>query len=244
MRIWGITDAGMARTQNQDCFLFGGDEAAQKAYCIVCDGMGGAAAGDIASKTALEVFASNILKDGQPDFTARDMERRVKQAAEEANAQVHALAESNSDYEGMGTTLVSMLVVGNQVVVGNVGDSRAYLIDDSGIRQITRDHSLVHEMVARGELSPYQAQRHPSRNVVTRVLGGGRTVECDTFSLTVKPGQYILLCSDGLTGEVSEPEVYYEVFFSEKPENACKTLVDIANLRGGHDNITIVLASF
>jgi protein phosphatase len=144
----------------------------------------------------------------------------------------------------MGTTLVCLLIDGDSACVGNVGDSRAYLIDESGIRQITADHSLVSEMVARGELSAVEAQRHPSRNVITRALGVDSSVVCDIFPLSPQPGQFVLLCSDGLTGEVSEPEIYYEVFGTQRPEFACQSLVDIANARGGRDNITVVLVQF
>ena len=244
MKIWGMTDTGLARSQNQDCYTFGEDEAGGKLYGVICDGMGGAAAGDVASKTALDAFASNISKDGPLGFTAKTAEKCIVAASRAANQAVFKTAIENPDYEGMGTTLVCALCVGNLAVVGNVGDSRAYLIDDKGIRQVTRDHSLVSEMMERGELSAYQAQRHPSRNVVTRVLGVEPEVCCDTFKLDAKPGQFLLLCSDGLSNEVSEPEIYYEVYFSEKPENACKSLVDIANIRGGHDNITVILIAF
>jgi len=244
VKIWGITNTGLARSQNQDCYTFGSDAAGDKLFALICDGMGGAAAGDVASKTALAAFASNMTKDEKLDFTARTMESRMVAASGLANRAVFDAAIGNPDYEGMGTTLVCALCAGNQAVVGNVGDSRAYLIDDKGIRQITRDHSLVGEMMERGELSAYQAQRHPSRNVVTRVLGVEPEVCCDTFKLQLKPGQFLLLCSDGLSNEVSEPEINYEVYSSGKPENACKSLVDIANNRGGHDNITVILIQF
>lgn len=244
MKLWGITDSGLARQQNQDCYMLSGDGEGNYAVCVVCDGMGGAAAGDIASKTALDVFASNIKDAVKPSFAGKTMEKKVQDAVEKANKAVLEMACSRPEYEGMGTTLVCLLVRDSQAVVGNVGDSRAYLLDETGIRQITHDHSLVSEMIQRGEITAVQAQRHPSRNVITRALGVESAVQVDTFKITVRPGQYILLCSDGLSNEVSEPEIYYEVFCTENPENACQTLVDIANSRGGHDNITIVLAAF
>ncbi len=242
MRVWAITDAGKVRQINEDSYMFSSDS--QKLYCAVCDGMGGVNGGEVASRTAIDAFAAAIDSGSRPVFTQRTMEDVMRKAVEQANRQVYERGSGDPELNGMGTTIVCMLCCGNQAVIGNVGDSRAYIIDENGIRQITLDHSLVSEMIRRGELSHSEALSHPNRNVITRVLGVEPDVECDTFRLTLKEGQYVLLCSDGLTNEVSEPEIYYEIFFSHKPENACQSLLDIASQRGGRDNITMILASF
>ncbi len=240
MKAWGMSHVGMARKLNEDSFLICMSADRQGGYFIVCDGMGGAKAGDVASRLATDTFASHF----DPAVPCPRLEECVKSAMQNANARVWEMSHSDPMLDGMGTTMVCMVMQDGEAVIGNVGDSRAYLIDDEGIRQITRDHSLVGEMLTRGELTPYEAQHHPSRNVITRAIGVDREIRCDTFALRPKAGQYVLLCSDGLTGEVSEPEMYYEVYQSDVPEKACQTLVDIANARGGHDNITVVLVSF
>ncbi len=240
MKAWGMSHVGMARKLNEDSFLTCMSQDQQSGYFVVCDGMGGAKAGDVASRLATDTFAAHF----DPRLPCSRLEEDVRAAMQSANTRVWEMSRSDAALEGMGTTMVCAVVQKDCTVIGNVGDSRAYLIDDEGIRQITRDHSLVGEMLARGELTPLEAQRHPSRNVITRAIGADKTIQCDTFALQPRPGQYVLLCSDGLTGEVSEPEMYYEVYQSDTPEKACQMLVDIANSRGGHDNITVVLVSF
>lgn len=244
MKAWGISHVGMQRKLNEDAYairIFG--EHGQ-AFFVVCDGMGGAKAGDVASRIAVESFSERIEAQLKPKATNDEMVELVSKATAAANSRVWNMANGDANMEGMGTTMVSMLLCEDRAVVCNVGDSRAYLLDEQGIRQITHDHSLVGEMIARGELSVEEGYRHPSRNVITRAIGADAEVRCDVFSLRPQPGQFVLLCSDGLTGEVSEPEIYYEIVQSGTPETACKTLVDIANGRGGRDNITIVLVSF
>ncbi len=240
MKAWGVSHVGMARKVNEDAFLISMSSDAQSGYFIVCDGMGGAKAGDVASRLATDTFAAQL----HPSIACAKPEECVQNAMQAANTRVWEMSRSDPALEGMGTTMVCLLVQDGDAVIGNVGDSRAYLIDEEGISQITKDHSLVGEMIVRGELTPFEAQRHPSRNVITRAIGADKSIRCDTFPIRPRPGQYILLCSDGLTGEVSEPEIYYEVYQSEAPEKACQTLVEIANDRGGRDNITVVLVAF
>ena len=241
IKAWGITDKGVVRTQNQDGYYL--DVPSEHlAVGVVCDGMGGAKAGNIASLIAVETFVDTLQHaQGEPDTPPPAV---LARAAEEANDAVYRRASSDPDCFGMGTTMVAVMVVENTAYLLNIGDSRAYLIDEEGMRQVTHDHSLVAEMVRRGELSSREASRHPNKNVITRALGVESNVSCDVFPLSLKKGQYVLLCPDGLTNEVSEPEIYYEVFQSQAPERACDTLIEIARSRGGHDNITVVLASF
>ena len=243
MRYWGSTDIGAVRKENQDAFLTKRlDE--NRALLLVCDGMGGANGGRTASNIAIEVFAQAVEAHHKKGMKQSQMADVVAAAATEANQAVYDAAQRDASLSGMGTTMVCLLADGAEAVVGNIGDSRAYLIDEDGMQQVTHDHSLVAEMVRRGELSSREANHHPSKNVITRALGVDQNVSCDVFPLSLKEGQYVLLCSDGLTNEVSEPEIYYEVYQSQQPEQACDTLIEIAKARGGHDNITVVLASF
>ena len=208
------------------------------------DKRGGANGGRTASNKAIEVFAQAVEAHHKKGMKQSQMADVVAAAATEANQAVYDAAQRDASLSGMGTTMVCLLADGAEAVVGNIGDSRAYLIDEDGMQQVTHDHSLVAEMVRRGELSSREANHHPSKNVITRALGVDQNVSCDVFPLSLKEGQYVLLCSDGLTNEVSEPEIYYEVYQSQQPEQACDTLIEIAKARGGHDNITVVLASF
>lgn len=244
IKLWGRTDVGAIRKQNEDHYLFRALPDGSKGFAVVCDGMGGANAGEIASEMAATLFSASAENVLQRELSSEEMRALILDAVKHANDQIHDRSCADEALSGMGTTFVCMLYNGTEVVIGNIGDSRAYLLNSEQMSQITKDHSLVQEMVERGELSPVQAQRHPSRNVITRALGVDADVSCDLFHVTPKSGQFILLCSDGLTGEISEPEIYYEVFQSEEASTSCDRLVDMAKQRGGHDNITLVVAAF
>lgn len=244
IKMWGRTDVGTVRKENEDEFFFRVHSDGSRGYAVVCDGMGGANAGEVASAMAVKAFSqcADALLEREMDVAS--MRTLIIDTAKLANTQVYAHAASNVALSGMGTTLVCMLYNGTDVVIGNIGDSRAYLLNAAEMSQITVDHSLVQEMVDRGELSPIQAQRHPSRNVITRALGVDEEVCCDLFEVKPAAGEFIMLCSDGLTGEISTPEIYYEIFQSEQSDTACDRLIEMANQRGGHDNITLVVAAF
>ena len=244
MKAWGLTDVGVVREINQDTFRMEYDNQTGRGLFLVCDGMGGAAAGEVASGLAADAFLQNMDNCWKERFDGVDFKARLLEAYTQANEVVYDASRANPDYAGMGTTMVAAICGDGQVLVGNVGDSRAYFLDENGMRQITEDHSLVTELMKRGDLTPYQASRHPSRNVITRAIGADATVQCDTFAEQIKPGNFLLLCSDGLIREVTEPEIYYEVFQAEHPETACARLLDMAKSRGGRDNITIVLIAF
>lgn len=244
MKAWGLTDVGVVREINQDTFRMEYDNQTGRGLFLVCDGMGGAAAGEVASGLAADAFLQNMDNCWKARFDGFDFKTRLLEAYTQANEVVYDASRANPDYAGMGTTMVAAICGDGQALVGNVGDSRAYFLDENGMRQITEDHSLVTELMKRGDLTPYQASRHPSRNVITRAIGADATVQCDTFSEQIKPGSFLLLCSDGLIREVTEPEIYYEVFQAEHPETACARLLDMAKSRGGRDNITVVLIAF
>lgn len=243
MKCWGNSDTGVVRSENQDSYILRRFEE-DWALLLVCDGMGGAQGGKTASETASRVFVQQVEQKLAQHLEPDQMADLIVSAAQQANRAVYQAAQLDGSLEGMGTTLVCLLTDGKNAVVGNIGDSRAYLATEEGLRQVTHDHSLVAEMARRGEISWREASFHPNKNVITRALGVEDAVACDVFPLKLEPGQFVLLCSDGLTNEVSEPEIYYEVFQSQQPEKACDTLIDIANQRGGRDNITVLLAAF
>lgn len=244
IRMWGSTDVGAVRKQNEDGFIFRQLPDGSRGYAVVCDGMGGANAGEVASDMAVKIFAQHADAFLEQDMDSSAMRALILDTVKFANTEIYKHAASDEALSGMGTTFVCMLFNGTEVVIGNIGDSRAYLLNAAEMSQITVDHSLVQEMVDRGDLSPIQAQRHPSRNVITRALGVDEEVCCDLFEVKPAAGEFIMLCSDGLTGEVSTPEIYYEIFQSEQADTACERLIEMANQRGGHDNITLIVTAF
>ena len=243
METWTISDVGIVRrgSVNEDiCKVKKYDE--HSLLAAVCDGMGGANAGEIASEMAINTFMSHFEEFF--DLRESKLEQAVKNAVHDANSAVYDASQKSEGLLGMGTTLVAALCSENRAMIANVGDSRAYHITEDGIFKITEDHSLVSELVKSGQLSSMEARRHPSRNLITRALGVEPEVECDIYCCDVKKGEFILLCSDGLHDQVSEPEIYYEVYETGKPQSACENLVKTANQRGGSDNVTIVLIAF
>ncbi len=240
MNAWGISDKGKVRKQNQDVFFMYIEQARDLAACIVCDGMGGAKAGDIASRTAAEGFMSAIMPLLQPGQSGAELSSAVTVAVEKANRMVWEQAQAEPAWTGMGTTLVAFALQGGGAVVANAGDSRAYLISRGEIRRITEDHSLVGDLVRRGELTAEEARRHPGRNIITRALGTEASLESDIFQVKVKTGDCILLCSDGLTNMVSEEELLREISAPQR-DSCCDRLLKLALDRGAPDNVTAVL---
>ncbi len=239
MNIWGITDVGIVRQQNQDDYhieLLAEDMA----LGIVCDGMGGAKAGNVASQLAVETFLETA-KAQPPEQWRNEPEALLHFAAEQANGAVHFRANIDADCRGMGTTMVAALVIGNQAYILNIGDSRCYLVRPEGISRVTRDHSVVEDLVARGQITPEQARQHPQKNLITRALGAESKLRADLFRKPMEPGDALLLCSDGLSNMVSDQELLYEVLHGGPAEDCCRRLLDIALSRGAPDNVTAVL---
>ncbi len=240
MEAWGLTDVGNVREQNQDAFrILTLPNNALAA--LVCDGMGGARAGNIASRLACEVFSGEIERSFSPDMTLDELERMLRSAATLANISVYEHAQISPDYEGMGTTLVAALVCERGTLVLNIGDSRAYLINGDGVRCITTDHSVVELMVRRGELTPEQAKTHPSKNLITRAVGTGTQVLADVFRVEAGKNDNILLCSDGLSNLLADQEILFEVAHGANKADCCQRLLEIAKERGAPDNVTSVL---
>jgi serine/threonine protein phosphatase PrpC len=223
-----MTDVGRQRHTNEDK---GYDDPPVFA---VADGMGGAQAGEVASEMAIDQFI-------QERDTAAPPEQQLEQIAKTANRKIWETAQADSRRAGMGTTLTAAMVDGQAVAVGHVGDSRLYLYRDGALERMTRDHSLVEEFVRQGRLTPEQAEKHPQRSVITRALGPEGDVEVDTFTIQARDGDVYLLCSDGLSGMVSDADMERIVGDGTALDGTAKRLIEAANDNGGRDNITAVL---
>ena len=246
VKAFGLTHVGRQRQHNEDAFLV---EDQAKLF-LVADGMGGHAAGEIASRIAVDSITEFILHTKEEDGTwphaydeqFRRSTNRLMAAVRMANTRVLEAMRKDARLRGMGTTVVACLAEGTTVSVAHVGDSRAYLIRDGALSRITNDHSWVFEQVQAGMLTESEAEKHPLRNVITRALGGALQVTPDASEIEAKPGDVFLLCSDGLTGMVPESEILRVVSEnSGSLDKACAQLIDVANERGGLDNITAVL---
>jgi len=221
------TDAGRQRHANEDCYY------ARAPVYAVADGMGGAQAGEVASRIAAEAFDQRT-DEGTP-------EQQLARVALEANRRIFDLAQEDSSRSGMGTTLTGLLVDGDEVAIVHVGDSRAYVFRDGELRRLTRDHSLVEELRRQGRLTPEEAEEHPQRSIITRALGPERDVELDVHTHRARNGDVYLVCSDGLTSMVREDRLREIVAGAESLQAAVDALVAEANQMGGRDNITVVL---
>ena len=240
MQSWGLTDQGCVRAQNQDAYQIAQLDR-NSLLCVVCDGMGGAKSGNIASSLAVDVFVQEIRRCWMANSSQEKINQMLMSAVKLANFTVFDQAQQFAEFDGMGTTLVAVLIRGRKVTVVNVGDSRAYLANEDGIRQVTRDHSLVQMMVDRGDLTPEQAKSYPGKNYITQAVGTETIVTCDLYHLDVAKGDYLLLCSDGLSNVLDDQEILFEIVHGVKKQNCCKRLLDIAKTRGAPDNVTSVL---
>ena len=240
MQSWGLTDPGCVRKQNQDAYRMEHLDR-NTLLCVVCDGMGGAKSGNIASTLAVDVFVDEIRRSCKPVMDQDMIDQMLRSAVKLANFTVFDQAAQFEEFAGMGTTLVAVLIRGKKATVVNVGDSRAYGIDAGGIQQITRDHSLVQMMVDRGELTPEVAKSYPGRNFITRAIGTEPIVMCDIYHHNVSRGDFLLLCSDGLSNVMDDQEILFEVVHGVHKQNCCKRLLKIAKNRGAPDNVTSIL---
>lgn len=238
MNLWGVSDVGAVRSQNQDAYCLTPSDVAVP-FAVVCDGMGGAKAGNVASTVAVESFTATLTQGLATPGAS--VEQLLRQAVERANELVCYRAEVDRDCQGMGTTLVAAVVEPELVRLVNVGDSRGYHISPDGIYQVTRDHSVVEDMVERGEITHEQARSHPQKNLITRALGAEATVQADFYTLERKAGELILLCSDGLSNVVTDQELLFELLHGGPPEAGCQRLLELALSRGAPDNVTAVL---
>lgn len=263
MNFFGKSDMGRMRTMNQDSYLIR-PICKNAALCVVCDGMGGAKSGNVASELAVDTFAKQVAKyaasktgkDGILELSSDDACIILDDAARDANKEVYKKAQSSPDYQGMGTTLVGALFCDDVVYVINVGDSRLYLVSNNTITQITHDHSYVQHLIDSGSLTPEEARNHPYRNRITRAVGIKNELEADIYSVELSSLDlcYLLLCTDGLSGQLAPEDIYamissdldIEIVTDVESELSDKVdrLIGAANEAGGPDNITAVLVKY
>jgi Serine/threonine protein phosphatase len=245
VKAFGMSHVGRQRQHNEDAYLV--DQKVN--LFLVADGMGGHAAGEIASQMAVDSIAEFILQTVEDEGTwphaydehLKRSTNRLMAALKLANTRVLDAMRKDARLRGMGTTVVASLVDENTVSVAHVGDSRAYMVRDAQLSRITNDHSWVFEQVQAGMLTEAEAEKHPLRNVITRALGGALSVTPEANEIECRSGDVFLLCSDGLTGMVPDDEILRVLTEHEDLEKACESLINLANERGGYDNITAVL---
>lgn len=241
----GLSDVGMLRSHNEDCF----DIDPKQQMFVVADGMGGHSHGEIASRIAVQAIREFIQQTADHDKTwpfvydprLQRHSNRLKAAIRIAHDRVLRAIRQDSSLHGMGTTVVGVLLAGETAAIAHVGDSRAYLLRNGKLDLLTQDHTWVNEQVVAGYLSEEQARSHPLKNVVTRALGGDAEVAVDVREFEVETGDVLLLCSDGLTTMLADAEIQEQIRASQDLDLVCRTLVRQANARGGYDNVTVLL---
>lgn len=238
MKAFSITDIGAKRRTNQDCVYC--TENAVGSFpnlFIVADGMGGHNAGDLASRTCIDCVIEQMKRSDKKTPVSC-----MEEAISYANERIYQMAQENAELEGMGTTFVGAIMIEDCLYVANIGDSRLYVINDKEIRQITEDHSLVEAMVRNGEIERRDARFHPNKNIITRAVGTAKQVEADFFEVELKPGNIVLMCSDGLSNMMDDEDMMYMIRrYCEDMEAAGRHLVKKANECGGKDNISLIL---
>jgi len=237
LQIYSKIDIGKVRHSNQDAY-FTGELSDGSAIAVVCDGMGGANAGNVASETAVKGISEYILKSYRTSMDSEDIAKMFNNAISSVNIEIYDMSVKTPELSGMGTTAVVALVRDSFAVITHVGDSRAYLVGED-IIQITRDHSIVQNLIESGELTPYEAKVHPRKNVITRALGAEENVVPDCDVIEIGEGQSLLICTDGLSNFV-EPSDILGTFKNNNIENVAELLVNLANENGGGDNIAVV----
>ncbi len=247
IRVSGLTDVGLARKHNEDCFEIDRD----RHLFVVADGMGGHSHGEVASRIAVDTIREFVQRDSSESSSASEAGGRLathggrlREAVRTAHDQVLRAIVHDGSLQGMGTTVVGLLVNDRTAALAHVGDSRAYRLRDDQWQLLTEDHTWVHEQVLAGYLSAEQARHHPLKNVVTRALGSEKEVLVDLQELEIEPGDLYLICSDGLTTMLSDREIAAIVRDGSSLDETCRTLIRTANERGGLDNITVILVAF
>ena len=239
MKVCGKTDVGLRRHENQDTFAV--EHGEKLLIAVVCDGMGGAEGGQIASSLAVETFMKEIRALLRADMTAGQLRELASFCVAKANTAVYQRALQDPAYQGMGTTLVSAVAGERDAVICNVGDSRAYLIHNGEMMRITHDHSVVQTLVENGDITAKEARTHPNRNLITRALGPDETTLCDAFDVSFAHGDKILLCTDGLVVTATDEEICHIVCADKRAEEKLDDLIALAKAQGAPDNVTAVL---
>ncbi|MBE6963042.1 MAG: Stp1/IreP family PP2C-type Ser/Thr phosphatase [Ruminococcaceae bacterium] len=241
MKAWGITDIGLVRRENQDSYAICQEMPSGHLVCVVCDGMGGAAGGQVASSIGVDVYISELKKILTAEMSPEQIREASSYVVSLANEAIRSAAGEQEEYQNMGTTLVAAISCGSGMVVSNVGDSRAYHITPNGITRVTKDHSLVESMVDQGTITAEEARRHPNRNLITRALSRDTDAQCDGYICTMDAGDFLLLCTDGLVDTVSDQEILFEVVHGAGPDDCLDRLLEISKQHGAPDNVTAVL---
>lgn len=236
---WGITDKGAVRPENQDCYYLKIRQT-DIATAIVCDGMGGHRAGNIASALAVDV-ASAYLESLTDEELIETPPEHLTRSLNLSNEAVFRRSNQEMEYAGMGTTMVALIMTNASAHILNIGDSRAYRISNGSIEKVTRDHSVVEDMVRRGEITPDEARVHPQKNLITRALGSMAKARGDLYDISLVSGDYFLLCTDGLSNSLTDQELLYEILHGGSRETCCQRLLKQALERGATDNVTAVL---
>ena len=241
MQIFAKSDIGLKRDSNQDCYDYKKINE-NILWAVVCDGMGGVNGGDIASSLAVKNIRKFLTKNFLSNITENEIENILKKSIEEANSEIFAKSQTETNLKGMGTTVVLVAVFKGKIHVAHVGDSRAYLLSNDKIKQLTSDHSIVQEMLDEGEITQEEAENHPNRNVITRALGLSKDVNIDYSTENRKFEDKIIICTDGLTNYLDREEIL-ECSKRKKDNDLLDEFISIANERGGSDNITVVILS-
>ncbi|MCM1544364.1 MAG: Stp1/IreP family PP2C-type Ser/Thr phosphatase [Ruminococcus sp.] len=242
MKIVGNSDVGMRRRNNEDSFRFGSFEDGV-VWAVVCDGMGGAAGGQTASMLACDMVGSKIQKCYNKSMTDFSIENLLLSAITTANVTVFDRAEVDEVLHGMGTTIVACVIKNGVACIAHVGDSRAYHISKSEIKQITKDHSLVQQMLDNGQITKEQFDNHPNKNIITRALGINESIEIDFDTVELQENEAIVLCTDGLSGCVSDEQML-SIYQNTSIDELSSKYIEAANQNGGHDNITVVAIEY
>ncbi len=242
MRSFGVTDKGKVRSENQDSYIVENCDKRKCVVAVICDGMGGAKAGDLASQLSSKAFVSRIFETLiAPRFFIGNQEKLLRESCDDANGVVYEYSCFDADYNGMGTTLVGGIISRRKAYLVNVGDSRAYHLSKNEIKQVSVDHSYVEELVAMGAITKEEARNHPKKNIITRAIGIDKSVEADYYEVSLRKGEAILLCSDGLSNMVTDDEILAAYKFENSPEDVCRELMTMALDRGARDNVSVVL---
>ncbi len=240
MQTQGRTDSGRVRQSNQDAYVCG-RLSDSTIFAVMCDGMGGAKGGNIASGIAVRVIAERIVDGYRENMTIQSVRYILESAIAAANVEIFDEAMADAALRGMGTTVVAVAAIGRSCVIAHVGDSRAYLVREDGMEQVTRDHSIVQAMMEKGQISESEARHDPRKHFITRALGVDDTVECELSEITLPEDAILLLCTDGLTNMVDTSEIHRILQENKTPRDQVDGLINAANMAGGSDNITAIV---